>query len=296
MGVIPPLSEQDWQDTFEQYKQFPEYQKVNLGMSLEDFKPIFWFEYAHRLLGRVIGVAFAVPFLVFALLRRIDRTMVPRLVALFLLGAAQGFLGWFMVQSGLVDRPDVSQYRLTAHLGLAVLIYGYMFWTALSFLGLPRGFSRAVPRGLFARLLVFWVFFVILSGGFVAGLNAGMVYNTFPLMDGRFVPPGLMDLSPPLINFFENTIMIQFTHRVLGVATVILVLLYWLVTRMRAPGGAFERRVNIMAAMAVIQVALGIATLLLVVPVPLAAAHQAGGLLLLTAAIFATHATRGLSR
>lgn len=293
MGALPPMDAAAWEAVFAQYKAYPEYQKVNAGMTLAEFKTIFWFEYAHRLLGRFIGLAFLLPFLVFLLLGRIDRTMVPRLVALFVLGGLQGLLGWFMVQSGLVDRPDVSQYRLTAHLGLAVFIFGLMFWTALTFIGVRRGLSRTTPRGIFARFLVVWVFLVILSGGFVAGTDAGFAYNTFPLMDGRFVPLGLLDLSPSIINFFENTITIQFTHRVLGILTVAFVLLYWLTARLRAPGGAFERRVNMLAVLAIIQVALGIATLLLVVPIPVAAAHQAGGLLLFSGAIFTAHATRG---
>jgi cytochrome c oxidase assembly protein subunit 15 len=295
MGALPPMDEAAWNQVFERYKAYPEYQKVNAGMTLAEFKTIFWFEYAHRLLGRVIGLAFLLPFLAFLVARRIDGTMVPRLVVLFVLGGLQGLLGWFMVQSGLVDRPDVSQYRLTAHLGLAVLIYGFMFWTALSFIGPPRGYSRLAPRGWFVRFLVAWVFLVILSGGFVAGTDAGFAYNTFPLMDGRFVPLGLFDLSPTVLNFFENTITIQFTHRVLGVLTVAMIVLYWLFSRMRAHPGVFERRINLVALAAVAQVALGILTLLLVVPIPLAAAHQAGGLLLLTATIYAVHAARSAS-
>ncbi|NQV82151.1 MAG: COX15/CtaA family protein, partial [Alphaproteobacteria bacterium] len=201
MGVLPPLDDETWRALFERYQAYPEYQKINVGMSLAGFKSIFWFEYAHRALGRIIGVAFLVPFLFFAFTGRVERALVPRMVSLFVLGALQGLLGWFMVKSGLVDRPDVSQYRLTAHLGLAVLIYGVMLWTALSVLApVPVAPNRAALRKVL-RLLVPWVFLVVLSGGFVAGTDAGFAYNTFPLMDGRFVPLGLFDQSPALLNF-----------------------------------------------------------------------------------------------
>lgn len=292
-GILPPLDDATWKAIFDSYRAYPEYQKVNAGMTLAEFKYIFWYEYAHRLLGRVIGAAFLVPFLFFAFTGRIVRSMVPRMVLLFVLGGLQGLLGWFMVQSGLVDRPDVSQYRLTAHLGLAVLIYGYMLWTALSLLApAPVAPDSGALRGIL-RLLVPWVFLVILSGGFVAGTDAGFAYNTFPLMDGRWVPAGLLDLSPPAINFFENTIAIQFAHRVLGVTTVAVVLTIWFFNRLVQTNDRMSRRVAALALVAVAQAALGILTLVLVVPIPLAAAHQAGGMVLFSVAIFALHATRG---
>ncbi len=292
-GILPPLDDATWMAMFDSYRAYPEYQKVNAGMTLAEFKVIFWYEYAHRLLGRVIGVAFLLPFLFFAFTGRIARPMVPRMVLLFILGGMQGLLGWFMVQSGLVDRPDVSQYRLTAHLGLAVLIYGYMLWTALSLLApVPVAPDSAALRGVL-RLLVPWVYFVILSGGFVAGTDAGFAYNTFPLMDGRWVPVGLFDLSPALINFFENTITIQFTHRVLGTATVAAILLVWFFNRLVQTNGRMSRLIGALALAAVVQAVLGIATLVLVVPIPLAAGHQAGGMVLFSAVIIALHATRG---
>ncbi len=292
MGVLPPLDDETWRTLFERYQAYPEYQKVNVGMTLAGFKSIFWFEYAHRALGRIIGVAFLVPFLLFAFTGRIERALVPRMVLLFVLGALQGLLGWFMVQSGLVDRPDVSQYRLTAHLGLAVLIYGVMLWTALSVLApVPVAPNRVALRNVL-RLLVPWVFLVVLSGGFVAGTDAGFAYNTFPLMDGRYVPFGLFDLSPVLLNFFENTITIQFTHRVLGILTVGAVVVLWYFSRQGQTNDRMAGRVNVLALAALVQVVLGISTLVMVVPVSLGAAHQAGGLVLFSAAIFALHATR----
>ena len=231
-------------------------------------------------------------FLFFLLTGRIRGAMVPRMVALFILGGLQGFLGWFMVQSGLVDRPDVSQYRLTAHLGLAVLIYGYMLWTALSLLAPVSGAAKNTAVGVGLRLLVLWLFLVILSGGFVAGTDAGFAYNTFPLMDGQWIPLGLFDHEPTLINFFENTITIQFTHRVFGIVTVAAVLLFWILHRMVAVDERFSRWMNVLALAAIAQALLGISTLVFVAPVPLAASHQAGGLVLFTTAILALHAYR----
>ena len=296
MGALPPLNDEAWAAVFERYRAFPEYQKINAGMTLAAFKSIFWFEYAHRLLGRVIGIAFLLPFLFFALTGRISGAMLPRLVALFILGGMQGLLGWYMVQSGLVDRPDVSQYRLTAHLGLAVLLYGVMLWMALSLLFPASGAEKNVAVGAGLRLLVPWLFVVILSGGFVAGTDAGLAYNTFPLMDGRWIPLGLFDHAPALINFFENTITIQFTHRVFGIVTVAAVLLFWLVHRMVAADERFSRWMNALASAAIAQVLLGITTLVYVVPVPVAAVHQAGGMILFTTAILALHASRRVGR
>ncbi len=296
MGVLPPLNEAAWREVFERYRAFPEYQKINAGMTLDAFKSIFWFEYAHRLLGRVIGIAFLLPFLFFLLTGRISGAMAPRLVALFVLGGLQGLLGWFMVQSGLVDQPDVSQYRLAAHLGLAVLIYGYMLWTALSLLHPVSGAMRNAAARTGLRILIPWIFVVILSGGFVAGTNAGFAYNTFPLMDGRWVPLGLFDHTPTMINFFENTITIQFTHRVFGIVTVAVVLLFWLVHRWIAVEERVSWWINALAFVAIGQVLLGIATLIFVVPVPIAAAHQAGGMILFSTAILALHATRRSGR
>ena len=296
MGALPPLNDEAWAPIFERYRAFPEYQKINAGMTLEAFKSIFWFEYAHRLLGRAIGVAFLLPFLFFVLTRRISGAMVPRMVALFVLGGLQGLLGWYMVQSGLVDRPDVSQYRLTAHLGLAVLLYGYLLWTAISLLYPVSRAGKTVAVGSGLRVLVVWLFVVILSGGFVAGTDAGFAYNTFPLMDGRWIPLGLFDHAPTLINFFENTITIQFTHRVFGIVTVTAVLFFWLVHRMIAVDERLSRWMNGLALAAIAQVLLGIATLVFVVPVSLAATHQAGGLILFTIAILALHASRRAGR
>jgi cytochrome c oxidase assembly protein subunit 15 len=289
VGILPPLGETEWQRTFELYQATPEYQKINRGMSLAEFKGIFFWEYVHRVWGRLIGVVFAVPFLWFLVRRRIPRRLAPQLVVMFVLGGLQGLMGWYMVMSGLVDRPDVSQYRLTAHLGFAVAIFGYILWVALDLLRpRPAESEPAAPPGLrhFAAALAGLVLVTLLSGGFVAGLDAGFAYNTFPLMNGRLVPEGLFAFEPLWLNLFDNVATVQFEHRVLAVLTLIAALVFWLVAwRGGLPPGA-RLPVHGLAAMTVVQMGLGVATLLLFVPVSLAAAHQAGALALFTLALW----------
>ena len=292
-GVLPPLSNAAWQEEFGQYQKFPEYQKINFAMTLGEFKRIFLFEYNHRLLGRVIGVAFVLPFLYFLLRRRLSWRLAPRLAVMFVLGALQGLLGWYMVKSGLVDRPDVSPYRLTAHLGLAVVIYAYMLWTAMSLLRPHRSAVEPAARDralrIAAPIVTAVIFFTILSGGFVAGNDAGLAYNSFPLMDGRFVPADIFRLEPWWRNFFENLPLVQFDHRLLALLAVFATLILWLAS-LRAPLSLGARRAfTAWAAIALAQLALGISTLLLFVPVPLGAAHQAGALLTLTMALWTCH-------
>ncbi|MEO8991718.1 MAG: COX15/CtaA family protein, partial [Nitrosospira sp.] len=207
VGTMPPLNQSDWDELFEKYHQTPQYKKINVGMSLEEFKGIFWWEYFHRLLGRVIGLAFFVPFVYFLARKAIDRSLGLKLTGIFVLGGLQGAMGWYMVKSGLVDNPHVSQYRLTAHLGLAFAIYAAMFWVALGLL-YPVGTSLS-SSGLgglrrFSTALTTLIFIMILSGGFVAGIQAGFAYNTFPLMNGHIIPPEIFMLEPWYRNFFDN--------------------------------------------------------------------------------------------
>ncbi|HEY6336281.1 MAG TPA: COX15/CtaA family protein [Alphaproteobacteria bacterium] len=301
MGAIPPLNATDWQSQFDLYRQTPQYKILNAGMTLAEFKSIFWWEYVHRLLGRAIGVVFFLPFIFFAIRGRIDRRLASYLAAILALGAMQGALGWFMVMSGLIERTSVSPYRLAAHLGLALIIYACMLWLAFDHLWpVPpgQGENRVPPaqgennasRG--ARRLAAWIFFVMISGAFVAGLHAGLVYNTFPLMDGRLVPDGLFDRSPLLANFFENGTTVQFDHRVLALATLALVVAFRLSLKRRALPPRARLAASLLLIAVVLQVALGIATLLLVVPIPLAAAHQAGALTLFSLALWLAHETR----
>jgi cytochrome c oxidase assembly protein subunit 15 len=297
-GVLPPLSEAHWQAEFEKYRQIPEYKFINKGMSLDEFKSIYFWEYVHRLWGRLIGIAFAVPLLYFLARGRIGRSLAKPLLGLFGLGALQGAMGWYMVQSGLVDRTDVSQYRLTAHLGLAVLIYGVMIWIAanLWYADHPPVSVRADAQ--LGRMrtalagIVALVFLTILSGGFVAGLGAGMIYNTFPLMDGRLVPDSYWQIEPWYQNFFENIAAVQFDHRVLATTSFLSIVLFWFKARSMALPVRARRATHLLLGAAGLQVALGISTLLLVVPIPLAAAHQAGAVLLFTAAVLAAHRWR----
>lgn len=287
-GVLPPFTEQAWLAEFERYRASPEYQQVNRGMSMADFKVIYGYEYAHRLLARMLGLVFAVPLLWFWLRGRIPPRLRWPLLGLLGLGMLQGYMGWFMVASGLVDIPRVSPYRLAAHLSLALIIYGVMFWLALGLLRPRRAPApEAIRRGLQPLLLVVAV--TILSGAFVAGLKAGFVYNTFPLMAGQWVPDGLLHLEPAWRNWFENPATVQFTHRLLGMVTLGLVLLLW-VRALRLPLSGMQRfAFHALAAAAILQATLGIKTLLLFVPVGLGAAHQGGAVILLSMVLFALH-------
>ena len=291
MGWLPPLTAEEWQRTFEMYQQSPEYQKVNSYMDVHQFKGIFWLEYLHRLLGRLIGLTFAVPFLYFAVRGYIVRSDWPKYLLMFVLGGLQGVLGWYMVKSGLVDDPRVSQYRLTAHLTSAFLIYAFMFWVALS-LWYPR--SGGVRHAYFGRAVAVTavISLTIVSGGFVAGLDAGMMYNTFPKMLGAWIPAGLMENSPWWLNFFENRLTVQFDHRILAIFTLLYVIIYWYGARRATLPRRAAVASNALLHTVALQVALGIATLLLVVPVPLAAAHQAVAILLFTVALYLVHSLR----
>ena len=289
-GILPPLDQTSWDETFKLYQQSPEYQKINIGMDLAGFKQIYWFEYSHRVLGRTIGTVFLLPFLFFLVKGWIRRPLIPKLLTMFVLGGLQGLLGWYMVKSGLVDNPHVSQYRLTAHLGLAILIYAYMFHVALDlWLGDRR--SAQVPGGLrhATTLLTGLVFITILSGGFVAGLKAGFAYNTFPLMDGHWIPEVIFMQTPLWRNFFENIATVQFNHRLLATLVFIGVITLWVTARRYSLPAAVRTGLQLMLAAVVLQVGLGISTLLLHVPVSLAATHQAGALLLLTIALYTHH-------
>jgi cytochrome c oxidase assembly protein subunit 15 len=290
MGIVPPLSEQAWQETFDKYRLFPEYQKVNRGMSLEDFKSIFMFEYLHRVLGRLIGLLFFLPLVYFAVRGRIRQGLLPKLVLLFFLGGCQGLLGWYMVKSGLVDNPRVSQYRLTAHLGLAVAIYAYMLWLAFDLLF--RGRAATTGPGPFAgtsRLLVGLVYLMILSGGLVAGIRAGFAYSTWPLMGDTFIPRGLYAGTPAWLDMFEDITTVQFNHRMFAYLLVVVIGVFATLVYRSGVGGRARLAVNCLLAALVVQVVLGISTLLLHVPVALAAAHQLGAMLLLTASLYASH-------
>lgn len=295
VGAIPPLNPAQWIETFAKYQQTPEYLKINRGMGLTEFKSIFWLEYYHRLLGRSIGIVFLVPFLYFLLRQRIQRTQVPKFLGMFVLGGLQGLLGWYMVKSGLVDNPHVSQYRLTAHLAAAFIIYGYLFRVALGLLHPQpqhRGGSAIHRIGLYSLGVSALIFIMVLSGGFVAGLKAGLAFNTFPTMNGHWLPPGLYALHPLWHNFFENLTTVQFNHRVIAYLLAAVIPLFWWHARtIKLPARA-RLAIHLLLGMLALQIILGIATLLFFVPVPLAAAHQAGALVLFTLALLVNHELR----
>lgn len=294
-GWLPPLSAEGWLAEFEKYKAFPEYQKINLGMTLSEFQGIYFFEYAHRVLGRTIGLAFFAPFVVFLLLGKIQFSQIPRLLLLFLLGGAQGVMGWIMVKSGLVDQPDVSHYRLTAHLALACLIFAGLIWTALDLLHPKRqpGEGRTAVSLKWSRIVFALVFLQILIGGFVAGLNGGLVYNQWPMMGDGFFPIDLFHLSPLYLNFFENHVTVQFVHRMTAYAVLVSVIFLYFSSRKPGIGDRLRDGVFYLTLATLVQVALGIWTLLAVVPVSLGALHQAGGLTVLGLTVYVLH---GLNR
>lgn len=303
MGAIPPLSEQEWQEAFDKYQQYPEYQKINQGMTLSEFKGIFAFEYAHRLLGRFIGLAFLIPFLFFYFKKQIRPELLPKLIIMFVLGGLQGGLGWLMVQSGMIDKPNVSQYRLAAHFIAAILIYGFILWTAWTLL-YPNARNSWAPGISQLQTLIRWltaiIIIMIISGAFVAGTHAGAMYKTFPDMNGHFIPPGLFDMTPWLLNLVENPSAIQFSHRLIAYVIVMFISYVWWRSRKYTLTYSARRSVNLLMIMMVIQVILGISTLLSEphmalrggVSVPLAAMHQGGALLLFTIVLYVNHELR----
>lgn len=282
-GALPPLSEAEWEALFAKYRETPQSKLVFGELTLEGFKKIFWWEYVHRLLGRTIGLVFLIPYLFFLFTRRLPKPLAWKLLGIFVLGGLQGALGWYMVQSGLVADPRVSHFRLAAHLGLALLIFSAELWIALSLLG-EKTPSRARP---FAMVVVALVFLMALSGGMVAGLRAGHAYNTFPLMNGHLAPPETFMLEPWWRNFLWNVAAVQLVHRAFFWLLLILIPLLWLRIRRSSAGLAAHHLLGMFA----IQAGLGISTLLLAVPIPLAAAHQAGAVLLLAAALWTAHAS-----
>ena len=292
LGIIPPLSEPAWLETFEKYQQYPEYQKINRGMTLEGFKAIFMFEYLHRVLGRLIGLMFFVPFVFFAVKGRIRKGFMPKLLLLFIGGGLQGLLGWYMVKSGMVNDPHVSQYRLTAHLGLAVLVYAYMLWVAFDLLFVPEG-ARNGANTMYARwslILLGLVYLMILSGGLVAGTRAGFAYSTWPLMGSTFIPDGLYAGTPAWLDMFEDVTTVQFNHRMFAYVLFVLVSSFAFLVYRSGSGGRARPGVIVLVAALLVQVVLGISTLLLHVPVALGAAHQGGAVVLLTVTLFVSHA------
>ena len=295
VGVVPPLSDADWQDAFAKYQLIPQYRLENHGMSLEAFKGIFWWEWAHRFLGRMIGFAFFLPFVWFAWAGAIGRKDWPRMLLLFALGGLQGFVGWWMVESGLEARVSVSQYRLAIHLGVAVILLGAILWVALEYLRNPRAVAPRKPVSLAAKLaygFVGLVFIQMLLGALVAGLHAGLLYNTWPLMDGHFFPEEPFATSPGWIAFFENPGLAQFDHRIVAYTVLIFAYFFWQWSRSIAVTTVARRAADTVLFVTLFQVVLGIYTLLWQVPVAFGALHQVVAALLFCAAIWQAYELR----
>lgn len=285
-GVIPPLTEAQWEEELEKYRQIPEYQLINKGMSLDEFKFIFWWEWGHRLLGRAIGVAFFIPLVVFWAQGRLEPWLKPRLVFALFLGGLQGAVGWWMVASGLVERTDVSQYRLATHLTLAFFIFAYLYWLArrLAPHYPPSSEERSalVPLGWVFLGLVFLQLFL---GGLVAGLNAGFAFNTWPLMDGQIVPDRLFVMTPWWINLFENVMMVQFQHRMTAYLLIAAVLYLFWRTLQVSKRPALTRVAALLSVFIALQAVFGILTLIWQVPLDMALIHQGFAVFVLAASI-----------
>ncbi|MGN6517682.1 MAG: COX15/CtaA family protein [Rhizomicrobium sp.] len=291
VGAIPPLNHAEWMDAFHKYQQIPQYTRENAGMTLEGFKGIFWWEWSHRLLGRLIGVVFFVPFLWFAWRGAITRKEIPRMIVLFLLGGLQGFVGWWMVESGLEVRVSVSQYRLAIHLGVALILFGAILWTALEYLRPKIVEARASYSGwglAFAGL----VYFQMLLGAIVAGLHAGLIYNTWPSMDGRLAPEDAFFFSPWWTNFTENAGLAQFDHRMIAYLVGIGAFALWLRGRRARLAGLARTSGDVVLGITGLQIILGILTLLNQVPEALAATHQLTAVALLASALWHAYELR----
>ena len=289
-GTIPPMNDIEWQEAFDLYKQYPEYQKLNNNFELQDFKDIYFWEWLHRVIGRFIGLVFLLPFLYFLITKQLSKSTIKKSLILLGLGAFQGFLGWYMVKSGLVDRPDVSHYRLAAHLTTAFITFAYTFWVALDLMfpnkkEINNAFRNLVRFGLVILLIQ------IIYGAFVAGLDAGFIHNHWPMMsEGKFMHETVyIEQTPILKNFFEGKSGVQFIHRILAYVVVLFVFLIWRKSRKIELSSYQSKGINALLILVGVQFLLGVLTILLQVPVWLGVAHQVGAFFLLSAMTFTLH-------
>jgi cytochrome c oxidase assembly protein subunit 15 len=286
-GILPPLTLSDWESLFAKYQTSPEFIKLHPLMNLDEFKSIFWWEYIHRVLGRVIGIVFLLPFLYFLMRKKITKSLMPHLLIMFILGGLQGYMGWYMVKSGLVDDPYVSPIRLMLHLGLALIIYGYMIVIAIKILKPDIVIDKVSTKKLRIKthIMLMLIGLTILSGALVAGLDAGLVYNTFPLMEGQWIPHDYTVQSPFYVNLFRNMAAVQFNHRFLAILTFCFVIFFWVKSLNLILPKSLKMLSHLLMFVALLQVALGILTLLLVVPLTLAILHQLNAIVLFTIAV-----------
>jgi len=289
-GTIPPLNELEWHDAFELYKQYPEYQKLNKHFDLQDFKDIYFWEWLHRVLGRFIGLVFLIPFIYFLIRKQLTKPTIKKTIILLCLGSFQGFLGWYMVKSGLVDNPDVSHYRLAAHLTTAFITFAYTFWVALDLIfpdkkAVNITFRNLVCFGLLILLLQ------IIYGAFVAGLDAGFIHNHWPLMnESQFMHNTVyIEQTPIYKNFIEGKSGVQFVHRILAYIVVLTILIIWRKGRKLKLNKYQKNGINLLLIMVGVQFLLGVLTLIFHVPVWLGVAHQVGAFILLSIMTFTLH-------
>ncbi|TXK48079.1 heme A synthase [Pontibacter qinzhouensis] len=287
-GTLPPLNEAAWVTMFEKYKQFPEYQKLNVGMTLDGFKQIFWWEYLHRLLGRFIGLVFIVPFIYFLVKRQLNGWLFERLLVILLLGVVQGFMGWIMVKSGLVDNPHVSHYRLAAHFLLALALIGVILWTVADLTTRRQERVTSKPLLKLSKVVLAAILVQIIFGAFVAGLKAGFYYNTFPLMNGEFFPSHLKGFLP-WSELLNSGTVVQFVHRWAGVLVLLVILFFWYSSRRYTMSSGVQLLIVLLVLIAFVQLGLGIVTLLLAVPVSLGVLHQVVAVLLFSVSVLAVH-------
>jgi len=290
-GVIPPVTVLEWQAEFEQYKQYPEYQKLNQGMSLEEFKGIFYWEYSHRVLGRGIGLLFFIPFVFFWWTQRVEKKYLPRLVGALILGGSQGLMGWYMVKSGLVDLPRVSHYRLAAHLSLAMLILGYLFWLVLDLSSTSRERVTSTLRK-WVMGLVILLSLQIVYGAFTAGLRAGLGFNTYPLMGQQLLADAATTIQPLWINFFENGAMVQFIHRWLGFTVLLSMAGVLIMAFIQPTSKRLRQAVTVTLSLVAVQFLLGVLTLINYVPLYLALAHQVFACFVLLSMVYLLYIVR----
>ena len=285
MGAIPPLNDLQWQETFELYKQSPEFKKINFNYTLSDFKSIFFWEYLHRLIGRFLGLVFIIPFIYFLIKKRLSKKLILQSIVLFCLGALQGAIGWWMVKSGLVERPDVSHYRLAVHLVTAFLTCSFTFWVALPLIITEK--LKGNPTFLkYTKILFYLVLIQIIYGAFVAGLNAGIGFNSWPKMGEKWIADAVYQLEPFWKNLIESPYGIQFIHRTLALIIVAFVLYIWFYSKKENISSLQQKSLNILLGVVIIQTLLGIFTLILFVPISLALTHQIVAFLLLMSVVF----------
>ena len=289
MGSIPPLSEQDWQNLFLKYQESPQYQLVNTHFSLQEFKSIFWWEYIHRLFGRLIGLIFFIPFIYFLIKKKLNGSLLNKLLLVFVLGGFQGFLGWYMVKSGLVKDPAVSHYRLASHLITAFITFGYTFWIALNLINEDKTQEKFPSILKTTSVILFGVLFIqIIYGAFVAGLKAGHSYTTFPKMGEKWIAESVSYAYNKMgwISLLENPASVQFVHRYIAYVVVILVGILWSFSRKSALTGNIKNAVNILVLLVFFQFLLGVFTLMYSVPIGLGVLHQAGAFMTFGAVIY----------